>query len=164
MSNIVHAYTDSSFSKEFNIAVCGYSIFYNSDNHKNISLCENKISLSYLTEKNNIRGEIRGAINVLENCPLQSKVYLYTDCQCIVGLLSRREKLEANNFISKNKRNPLANLDLYKEFYKLSDQVNLKVVWLKGHTTGYSLTLEEKNFSFLDKAVRKYLRELINSK
>jgi len=82
---------------------------------------------------------------------------VYTDCQTVTGLIDRRDKLEKTNFISQTKQTPLANADLLKEFYKIYDQLHPEIIWVKGHTSSKDTKIK-KNFSTVDKEVRKALR------
>ncbi len=141
-------YTDASFSKTHGLAVIGYMI-------------SDKLTIREIKESNNIRAEIRGVIAslsaALSAAPKSASVTLYTDCQTVAGLISRRDKLEKTNFISQAKQTPLANADLYKEFYKIYDQLHPEIIWVKGHTSSKDTKIK-KNFSTVDKEVRKALR------
>lgn len=150
----VYIYTDASFSKNHSLGVIGYMIFGENEPQVPLTILEIK-------ESNNIRAEIRGAILALGAAPKSSHVTLYTDCQTVTGLLDRREKLEKTNFISGAKGTPLANADLYKEFYKIYDQIRPNIIWVKGHTSNKD-SIIKKNFSLVDKAVRRALREAID--
>ncbi|MES2769898.1 MAG: RNase H family protein [Bdellovibrionota bacterium] len=137
-------YTDASFSKTHGLAVIGYMI-------------SDKLTILEIKESNNIRAEIRGVITALSAAPKSASVTLYTDCQTVAGLIGRRDKLEKTNFISQAKQTPLANADLYKEFYKIYDQLHPEIIWVKGHTSSKDTKIK-KNFSTVDKEVRKALR------
>ena len=137
-------YTDASFSKTHGLAVIGYMI-------------SDKLTILEIKESNNIRAEIRGVITALNAAPKSASVTLYTDCQTVTELIGRRDKLEKTNFISQTKQTPLANADLYKEFYKIYDQLHPEIIWVKGHTSSKDTKIK-KNFSTVDKEVRKALR------
>jgi ribonuclease HI len=149
----VDIYTDASFSKALGLGIIGYLMF----------APEKTFTILKIKESNNIRAEIKGVIAALSAAPKLSQVTLYTDCQTVTGLLDRREKLEKTNFISQTKLAPLANADLYKEFYKIYDQVQPKIIWIKGHIANKDSDIK-KNFSFVDKEVRRSLREAIDLK
>jgi ribonuclease HI len=153
----VYVYCDASFSKSHGVAVIGYSVFRTQTEHDNVLLQDKEIVFCEIEETNNIRAEIRGALAALEGCPSAGKIFLYTDCQTVVDLPRRREKLERTNFISETKGRELTNTELYRKFYKLYDRARPEIVWIKGHTSK-KVTNSQKNFSFLDKAVRKKLR------
>lgn len=72
-----------------------------------------------------------------------------------MNLISKR-KTDEN---LKNHRNYL----FYKELIDFIDDNNVKVIWTKGHDKGQNKTdYHQKIFSILDKAVRKYSRDLVN--
>ncbi len=146
-------YVDASYSREAQLAVLG---FFTTE--------QSPVFLE-VTETNNIRAELRGVIWALESCLKEQgaiQVVLYTDCQTVSGLLQRRARLEASQFLSKSKNKPLANMDLYKEFYKIYDLIQPKVVWVRGHTSRSMASQVEKNFSTLDKMVRQRLRQRLD--
>ena len=63
---------------------------------------------------------------------LGRKVIVYTDSQNILGLQGRRDRFEQNDYRSKkNKR--LNNYELYQEFYRMIDQLDCKLVKVRGH-------------------------------
>ncbi len=85
-------------------------------------------------------------------------IEVYTDCQNIIGLQDRREKLEKNNFHSSSGK-LMNNHELYKDFYEKLDDLNLTFIKVKGHKKS-SLKDEIDNiFNLVDKASRKALRE-----
>ena len=89
----------------------------------------------------------------LENC----KIVVHTDCQNILGLPSRREKLERSNYLSKTNK-PIKKRELYKEFYKRVDLTKAEFVKVKGHKKQNEKSEIDKLFSFVDKASRFALR------
>lgn len=161
-SDFTYVYSDASFSKEHNLAIIGSIIFYSSHEHDTLSLSEVEVAIHQINENNNIRAEIHGVINSLQLAPKNKPVKLYTDCQTVVKLKDRRQKLERTSFISQSKNQILANADLYKAFYKIYDQNIPEIIWLKGHTSRIEATKEQKIFSVLDKQVRDKLRTAIS--
>ena len=154
----VYIYSDASFSKNFGIAVIGFALFRTQDEHNTIHLQDIETTLFEIKETNNIRAEIRGALAALEVCPMGKEVILYTDCQTIVNLPSRRKKLVQKNFMSESKGCELANADLYREFFALYDLKRPEIIWVKGHSSKRRTDIG-KNFSHLDRLVRRKLRE-----
>jgi ribonuclease HI len=159
----IFIYSDASFCRRSQLAVLGCLIFKNKKQHEESCREDFPIRLTEIKETNNIRAEIRGAIKALELglSEKSSQIVLYTDCQTVSGLIARREKLEKSQFISKSKNKLLANADLYKEFYKIYDVLKPQILWLKGHTAQSKAGPVETRFSFLDKAVRRRLRDLL---
>lgn len=82
---------------------------------------------------------------------------IYTDSQCVAGLLKRRPGLEAKGFLSKRSNTLLKNALLYRRFYELSDELGFEVIKVAGHTRSSSRDTIHRMFSFLDREVRKAL-------
>ena len=86
------------------------------------------------------------------------KLQVYTDSQCISGLLKRRAELTARDFVCRGTGLPLRNASLYGRFYELHDKLDFGVIKLKGHTNRGSRDAVHEIFSYLDRQVRKALR------
>lgn len=169
-----YVYTDASFSKDHNLGVIGYLIYNNEKEHTEILPSDKdgkgELVLLEISEGDNIRSEIKGALAALSNCPSGSRVVLFTDCQTIVDLPARRDNLESTDFISKASGKELTNAQLYRDFYRAYDLLKLEVKWIRGHGPGRSLGSSpvqidsenldpvQSNFAYLDKKVRKFLR------
>ncbi len=91
-----------------------------------------------------------------------TKLYIFTDSQNIVGLPGRRKKLEENNYFSK-KDKPILHADLYRKFYKLTDHLNCTFKKVEGHLPSRKKTQLDKIFALVDKASRKALRERLKN-
>jgi ribonuclease HI len=85
------------------------------------------------------------------------EVMSYTDSQNIVGLNSRRKKLEENVYYARNGKR-LKNHELYKQFYQRTDNLNITVTQIKGHTLASRKSNLDMIFSLVDRASRKALR------
>lgn len=85
------------------------------------------------------------------------KLCIYSDSQCVAGLLRRRPGLEANGFLSRKTNNLLKNTSLYRKFYEFHDRIGFKVIKVAGHTRSCSHDTIHRIFSFVDKEVRKAL-------
>ncbi len=86
------------------------------------------------------------------------KLYLYSDSQCVSGLLKRRAGLLARDFLSKRSNLPLRNAALYRAFYEFHDELGFEVIKVKGHSRTGLNDNAHRIFSFVDKKVRKALR------
>lgn len=53
----------------------------------------------------------------------------------------------------------MPNADIYREFFDLYDSLKPKIIWVKGHTPKNEQDYINKNFSYIDKLVRKKLRD-----
>jgi len=86
------------------------------------------------------------------------KLYLYTDSQCVSGLLKRRPALLTSSFLSQKTNRPLRNALLYRAFYEFHDELDFQVIKVEGHSRARPHNSAHRIFSFLDKEVRKTLR------
>ena len=91
---------------------------------------------------------------------LVSKVVVYTDSMNIIDLLGRRERLEQNDYRS-GKGRRLNNYLLYREFYRLTDQLDCQFVKVRGHQQSQHKDEVDQLFTLVDRAARKALRESI---
>lgn len=119
-----------------------------------------------MKEENNVRIEIKGIIQALENLKTQKhkedeEIVLFTDCISVINLLGRRAYLEANSYFSKKNKGILANADIYREFFILFDLIKPKLIWIKGHAPKSEHNTIQKNFSYIDRLVRKELRKTL---
>ena len=86
------------------------------------------------------------------------QIIVYTDSQNIIGLPGRRERLERNDYRS-NKNIRLNNFELYQEFYRLIDQLDCKLLKVRGHQLAKQKNDIDRLFTLVDRASRKALRE-----
>jgi ribonuclease HI len=88
---------------------------------------------------------------------LGSKVVVYTDSQNIMGLQGRRDRFEQKDYRSKkNKR--LNNYELYQEFFRMIDQLDCKLVKVRGHQVSNQKGYIDRVFTLVDRASRNALR------
>ena len=86
------------------------------------------------------------------------QVIIYTDSQSIIGLSARRERLEQNEYRSKQNRR-LNNYQLYQEFFRLTDQIDCQLVKVRGHQASKRKDEIEQLFTLVDRASRQALRD-----
>jgi ribonuclease HI len=86
------------------------------------------------------------------------QLMVYSDSQCVAGLLKRRPGLEAKGFLSKRTTRLLRNALLYRRFYELHDELGFEIIKVKGHTPFRCRDTIDGIFSFVDKETRKALR------
>lgn len=166
-------FTDAATSAKSEIAIGAILLLENglvnqyanySDEELYTRISERVIYRKYSSRKSTA-SEIKTVIDALqlleENPATDLKVEIYTDCQSLCDLLTRRkEKLEQNNFITRSgKVHP--NAELYKELFVMSNKFCISVFKIKGHTSmHHRLTLPEKIFAIIDKLSRKELRTI----
>lgn len=90
--------------------------------------------------------------------PGPGKLCLYSDSQCVAGLLKRRPGLLACGFLSKRTARPLRNASLYRAFYEFHDELGFEVIKVKGHSRTRLNDSAHRIFSLVDKEARKALR------
>lgn len=102
--------------------------------------------------------ELQTLLWALSDTPaLGRKVIVYTDSQTMMGLQGRRDRFEKNDYLSKkNKR--LNNYELYREFYRLFDQLDCQLVKVRGHRVSNQKDDIDRLFTLVDRASRKALR------
>ncbi|MDY3200224.1 MAG: RNase H family protein [Arcobacter sp.] len=94
---------------------------------------------------------------------IENKNYLievYTDCQNIINLKDRREKLEKNEYKSSQGK-LINNHELYKLFFEKSDKLDLVFIKVKGHKKNSLKDEIDTIFNLVDKASRSALRNQI---
>ncbi|MBN4051960.1 ribonuclease H [Cytophagaceae bacterium AH-315-L13] len=102
--------------------------------------------------------ELQTLLWALSDIPVfEGKIIVYTDSQNIVGLLGRRERLERNNYRS-SKDKLLNNYELYREYYRITDQFNCEFIKVHGHVVSSQKDRIDSLFTIVDKASRKALR------
>jgi len=162
-SNCLFLYSDASYSHQSLFGIAGYLLFKNVEDHVENRISSAILKSSKIKETNNIRLELKAAIMALDAAWVESDtstvVELFTDCQTISNLISRRAKLEASDFLSKKQGKTLHNADLYKHFFSIYDKLLPKITWVKGHSRKKEQNFIHRNFSMLDRFVRRELRE-----
>ncbi len=91
----------------------------------------------------------------------QGTLQLYSDSQCVAGLLARRARLERTGFHSRGGNGLLKNASLYGKYYEYHDGLKFEVTKVAGHTPSGSRNTVQRIFSLLDQKVRKALREWV---
>jgi ribonuclease HI len=83
---------------------------------------------------------------------------IYSDSQCVSGLLKRKPRLLAEGFLSKKTNRQLGNASLYRAFYELHDELGFHVVKVAGHSKSSVHDTAHRIFSIVDKETRKALK------
>ncbi len=83
---------------------------------------------------------------------------IYSDSQCVTGLIKRKSRLLAGGFTSKKTNRQLGNASLYRAFYEFHDKSDFQVVKVAGHSKSCTHDNAHRIFSFVDKEARKALK------
>ena len=155
----IKLFTDSSVNPQEKI---GFGAFLFLD-EKNISLEEMKknIKIKRFENTSSTKLELQTFLWALDEINDKNIIIeVYTDCQNIIGLQDRREKLEKNNFYSSSGK-LMNNHQLYKDFFEKTDELNLTFIKVKGHKKNSLKDEIDTIFNLVDKASRNALRENI---
>ena len=108
--------------------------------------------------------EVETVLWSIENFLNQHKVTeelelnLYSDSQCVCGLLSRRENLTEKKFRN-GKNEILKHAESYKKFYEYYDLLHFDVIKVTGHSPKGTHDTVHRIFSFIDNEVRQEMRK-----
>ena len=92
-----------------------------------------------------------------EVCETNEKLVVYTDSQNIIGLPGRRSDLERTGYRS-GKNKLLNNHELYRQFYDITDVLDLHLMKVQGHQPSGQRDVIGQLFSLVDRASRRALR------
>ena len=155
----IKLFTDSSVNPQEKI---GFGAFLFLD-EKNISLEEMKknIKIKRFENTSSTKLEVQTFLWALDEVNNKNiMIEVYTDCQNIIGLKDRREKLEKNNFHSSSGK-LMNNHKLYKDFFEKIDKLNIILIKVKGHKKNSLKNEIDTIFNLVDKASRNALRNEI---
>ena len=156
----IKLFTDSSVNPQEKI---GFGSFFllNNDEIKAFEDLKKDIKLKRFENTSSTKLELQTLLWALDEIVDKNIIIeIYTDCQNIIGLENRRDKLEKNHFYSTSGK-LMNNHELYKNFYEKLDKLNLTFIKVKGHKKN-SLKDEIDNiFNLVDRVSRNALRENI---
>lgn len=151
--NTVKLFCDGSVNPQSKIGFGAYFIY-------DKSLTTQNIKLKKFENTSSTKLELEVLIWALSDESISdNKVDIYTDCQNILGLEKRREKIENNSYKTTTGKE-IKNKELYKAFFKLSDKLKFKLIKIKGHKPSSEKDDTDKLFNLVDKASRRALRDL----
>lgn len=97
------------------------------------------------------------------NGSFSGSLQIYTDSQCVAGLVRRRDRLLNSDFVAKRSGRPLANALLYRDFYEVYDQFGFQLHKVAGHSPATSHDTVQRIFSYVDRGVRQKLTEWLGA-
>ena len=153
----IKLFTDSSLNPQEKIGFGAYLLL--DDENESFEDFKDNIKIKKFENTSSTKLELQTLLWALEKIADKNIVVeVYTDCQNIIGLENRRDKLERNHFCSSSGK-LINNHELYKDFYEKLDELNLTFIKVKGHKKN-SLKDEIDNiFNLVDRASRNALRE-----
>lgn len=162
-------FTDVSSNPGLKVGVGGYLVvpgsFINTPLEQiKISELEEMVVLRRFEDTSSSKLEVQTVLWALEEYCIEPtisaerKLHIFSDSQCVAGLLLRRARLEGCGFQSKGSTGVLKNAVLYGKYYELYDRLRFDVTKVPGHTRSGSRNSVQRIFSFIDKKVRKALK------
>ena len=155
-SKEIHVFTDGSVEP---ISKIGYGAsLLTSSLNESIETLKSRIDVKYFENTSSTKLEIQTLLRALERVNSHTeKVKIYTDSQNIVKLVNRKERLQKNNF--KTKQNKLIkNSSLYQQFYEFADRFDIEIIKIEGHKQANLKQKTDHIFTLVDRASRKALR------
>lgn len=159
----LHIFTDGSVHAQAKLGYGAYLIV--DDLNASLEFLTTQVKLKRFEQTSSSKLELQTVLWALSEVLLVAKeeefsVSVYTDCQNIIGLPKRRERLEQNNYFS-SKQKRLNHYELYQEFYRVSAALNCEFVKVSGHKPSHQKNGIEKIFGLVDKLSRHALRKNI---
>ena len=151
----IKLFCDGSVNPQKKIGFGSYFLYREMDTLK---VAKENIKTKKFGNTSSTKLELEVLLWALEDKELIGKdITIYTDCQNILGLESRREKLEVNNYKTSSGK-ILKNHILYKEFYKKIDESDCTFIKVKGHKPSQQKDMIDDLFTLVDRKSRDALR------
>lgn len=123
-----------------------------------LEMLQEQIKVKHFEQTSSTKLEIQTLLWALSLIPESTRTLtIYTDSQNIIGLPARRQRLENRDFCSKSGKT-LNHADLYREFYRMTDQLNCTFVKVRGHQPEKTKNHIDLLFTLVDRAARSALR------
>lgn len=155
-SNVFLLFTDGSVNTKSDIGFGAYLLVIENELFSD-SLMP-KVVVKRFEKTSSTKLEIQTVLWALSEVgKFEGKIILYTDSQNILGLVDRRERLERNDFYSKQNRR-ITNWKLYQAFYRLTDELNIEIKKVSGHKRTSTKSNIDRLFTLVDRASRNAVR------
>ncbi len=158
-SNKIYVFTDGSVDPVSKVGYGASLVTTSLDD--SIEMLQELLKVKRFENTSSTKLEIQTLLWVLEEIiPFSGELFIYTDSQNIVKLLDRQGRLEKNNFHTKQNR-LINNSELYQDFFRLINEMDIRIVKIRGHNKTRLKDYIDKIFTLVDRASRKALREKI---
>ena len=153
----IKLFTDSSVNPQEKIGFGAY--LFVEDENKSLEELKKNINIKKFEDTSSTKLELQTLLWAFEHIIDKNKIIeVYTDCQNIIGLKNRRDKLEKNHFHTTSGK-LINNYELYKDFFKKLDELTLSFIKIKGHKKNSLKDKIDNIFNLVDRASREALRE-----
>jgi len=161
LNKIIKLFCDGSVNPQKNI---GFGAYFFIEKEEALEEIKNRINIKKFENTSSTKLELEVLLWAFEDENIKDKqIIVYTDCQNILGLKDRREKLEKNDYKTSTGK-IVKNHELYKNFYLITDNFNCIFEKVKGHKQSSKKDDIDKLFNLVDKASRKALREYFSER
>lgn len=158
--NKIKLFCDGSCNPQNKIGYGAYILI--EDENFDLSFLKSKVILKKFEDTSSTKLEIQTFLWALNDIDISNNIVeIYTDCQNIIGLEKRKEKLQALNYHSSSGK-LLNNSELYKEFFQLLEKYNCVFIKVEGHKKNSLKDNIDDIFNIVDRASRNALRESRN--
>ena len=147
-------FTDGSVHSQFRIGYGAYLAC--EDLNEDLDVLRSAIKIRRFENTSSSRLELQTILWAMSELKTGA-IEIFTDSESVLGLQSRRLKLEKNDYVSSSGK-LLKNHDLYREYFMLSDILSLELIQVKGHKPSSRKNSVDSVFSLVDRAARKALR------
>ena len=152
-------FTDGSVNPQLGVGF-GASLSFN-EPPENVEDLRNSIKIKRFENTSSTVLELQTLLWALSEIS-ESEIVSYTDSQNILSLLSRRERLIQNGFVSRSGK-LVRNHLLYKEFFESIEGRNIVFNQLSGHMPSMFRHGVNEIFALVDRASRNALRDYAKS-
>jgi len=155
--NDLKLFTDGSVNTKTKIGYGAY--LFITEQSFSIDSLNTQVKVKRFEETSSTKLELQTLLWALSDTKFnESKITIYTDSQNIISLIERRERLEESRYSSK-KNVLIKNHQLYKEFYKIIDEINCELIKVSGHKKSNQKDEIDQLFTLVDRASRSALRK-----
>ena len=152
VSNYIEVFTDGSYEPQIAYGAWAALIVYNGKEKMLSSTSEQSSQ-----HKMELQAVIQSLEYIIEHYGNDIIVKLYTDSEYVEKLLSRKEKLFKNNFITKKGNNIKHTADI-KQFYQLEEKLNITITRVPSHQKKGVSRVSDYNRR-VDKLARKLVKQ-----
>ena len=154
--NELKLFTDGSVHAQ---SAIGYGAYLSLSEHRlPVESLTAQIQTKRFTHTSSTKLELQTLLWALSETKLPGHTLaVYTDSQNIVSLPDRRERYLQSDFRAKNNK-PLNNADLYRDFYRLTEQLDCTFIKVNGHQRKKEQDEIGRIFTLVDRMARHALR------
>ncbi len=154
MTNTRYLFIDGSVNPKSKVGYGAYLVVEN----LSFPIDVNTIKTKMFQDTSSTKLELETLLWALEEIKEEGSFIIYTDCQNIISLPSRREKLLCQSSQTTKPKTTVNHL-LYNRFFRAIDNAHYEFIKVEGHKQKNLKSDIDRIFSHVDKKVRAVLRE-----